>query len=92
MGLVAYILLVYRSMKKARDSSEKRWSLIVFVYCMIIASIAEINLTDYLCFLTVAIIFSDEQKGKKLDNKKSEEERGKTGEKIVRKKRIFKWI
>ena len=58
VGLIGYALLVYRSMKSNENSSKEGWALTAFVYCMIIASIVEINLTDYLFFLTIAIIFS----------------------------------
>lgn len=58
VGLIGYTLLFYRSMKSFNNSLEKLWPMIIFIYCMIIASIAEINLTDYLFFLTCAIIFA----------------------------------
>lgn len=57
IGLSGYILLVRNSLKNYALSSRKLWPLIVFVYCMILASIAEINLTDYLFFLCASIIF-----------------------------------
>lgn len=58
IGLIGYTLLAYRSMKSFDHTAEKIWSMAVFVYCMIFASIAEINLTDYLFFLTSSIIFA----------------------------------
>lgn len=60
IGLVGYISLVYCSLKKSRTSFNG-WPLIAYIYCMILASIAEINLTDYLCFLTMAIFFAMQQ-------------------------------
>lgn len=92
VGLIGYTLLVYISMKKCEDSSKERWSLTVFVYCMIIASIAEINLTDYLFFLTIAIIFSIGQIEKRASSTKGIAERQEKSEKIIGKKRIFKWF
>lgn len=56
LGLIGYAILLYESLNK--KVSKKYWSLIVFIYCMIIASIAEINLTDYLVFLTISIVYS----------------------------------
>lgn len=56
VGLIGYSFLVYESLNK--KISKEYWSLIVFIYCMIIASIAEINLTDYLVFLTISIVYS----------------------------------
>ena len=67
VGLIGYTLLVYNSLKKNKYSSIDRWPLFVFVYCMIIAGIAEINLTDYLLFLTIAMIFASEKNVKKSD-------------------------
>ena len=65
IGLIGYISLVYCSLrnykKLSNNSSKNIWPLISFIYCMILASIAEINLTDYLCFLTMAIIFAVQQ-------------------------------
>lgn len=92
VGLIGYIGLVYYSMKRTEYSSEEKWPLTVFIYCMIIASIAEINLTDYLFFLTIAIRFAVEQNNTNFDTKKNIEERRDTVEKITRKKRIFKRI
>ena len=92
VGLIGYVLLVHESMKRNNDSSKERWPLTVFVYCMIIASIAEINLTDYLFFLTTAIVFSSGQKEAKLDIRNHTEEGRNTVEKINGKKRIFKRI
>lgn len=92
VGLIGYVLLVHESMKRNDDSSKERWPLTVFVYCMIIASIAEINLTDYLFFLTTAIVFSSGQKEMNLDIRNYTEERRNTVEKINGKKRIFKRI
>lgn len=92
IGLIGYALLVYESLKRNEDSSKERWPLTAFVYCMIIASIAEINLTDYLLFLTISILFSTGRKKTNLDIKSCAKERWNTGEKINGKKRIFKWI
>lgn len=92
VGLIGYVLLVHESMKRNEDSSKKRWPLTVFVYCMIIASIAEINLTDYLFFLTTAIVYSSGQKEMDLDIRNHTEERRNTVEEINGKKCIFKWI
>ena len=92
LGLIGYVLLVYCSMMKNEDSYKGKWALTVFVYCMIIASIAEINLTDYLFFLTIAILFAVGQNTTKFDSQNYIEERQDTVEKITRKKRIFKWI
>ena len=83
VGLIGYVLLVHESMKRNKDSSEERWPLTVFVYCMIIASIAEINLTDYLFFLTIAIVFSSGQKEVNLDIRNYTEERRNNDEKII---------
>lgn len=58
IGLIGYSFLVRNSLKNFDISAKKIWPLIVFVHCMIFASIAEINLTDYLFFLCVAIIFA----------------------------------
>ena len=92
IGLIGYALLVYESLKRNEDSSKERWPLTAFVYCMIIASIVEINLTDYLLFLTISILFSTGRKKTNLDIKSCAKERWNTGEKINGKKRIFKWI
>lgn len=92
VGLIGYLLLVYSSMNNNEYSSTERWSLTVFVYCMIIASIAEINLTDYLFFLTIAMIFSAGRNRMNWDTGNQIKERRNTVEKITRKKRIFKWI
>lgn len=91
VGLIGYVLLVYESMKKNEDSSKERWPLIAFIYCMVIASIAEINLTDYLFFLTIAIVFSVGRKEMNLNDRNYAEGRN-TVEKINGKKCIFKWI
>lgn len=91
IGLIGYTLLVNNSLKKRENISTKRWSMIVFIYCMIIASIAEINLTDYLFFLTTAIVYSVGKNAVDMDDKKYKMERGKSG-KIIRKKCGFKWI
>lgn len=91
VGLIGYVLLVYDSMKKNENSSKERWPLIAFIYCMVIASIAEINLTDYLFFLTLAIVFSVGRKEMNLNVRNYTEGRN-TVEKIDEKKRIFKWI
>lgn len=91
VGLIGYVLLVYESMKKNEDSSKERWPLIAFIYCMVIASIAEINLTDYLFFLTIAIVFSVGRKEMNLNVRNYTEGRN-TVEKTDGKKRIFKWI
>lgn len=64
IGLIGYAFLAYESLKQSDDSLKARWPLIVFVYCMIAAAIPEINLTDYLMFLTMAIIFAGEQERK----------------------------
>lgn len=90
IGLIGYVLLVYCSMMKNEASSKEKWSLTVFVYCMIIASIVEINLTDYLFFLTIAILFAMGQNITNFDTLNYIEERRDTVEKITRKKRIFK--
>lgn len=76
IGLSGYILLVRNSLKNYALSSRKLWPLIVFVYCMILASIAEINLTDYLFFLCASIIFCTttcEDKSRDLKMEKLEE-------------------
>lgn len=65
IGLIGYTFLVYFSLKNYRISSRKAWSLIVFVYCMILASIAEINLTDYLFFMATAMIVSFQRDSKR---------------------------
>ena len=65
IGLVGYVSLVVASLRNYKNSSKNIWTLIVFIYCMILASIAEINLTDYLCFLALSIVFSS-QKDKKI--------------------------
>lgn len=77
IGLVGYTSLVYYSIKKSVSVSIEEWSLIAFVYCMVVASIVEINLTDYLFFLTIAMIFSAGQNKKIIDNRRYETERGK---------------
>lgn len=92
VGLIGYVLLVYCSMKKNEDLSKEKWTLTVFIYCMIIASIAEINLTDYLFFLTIAILFVVGENNSNFDARNHIEERKDTVEKITRKKRFFKRI
>ena len=90
VGLIGYALLVYRSMKSNENSSKEGWALTAFVYCMIIGSIVEINLTDYLFFLTIAIIFSAKEMN--LDIRNYIEERRNTVEELNGEKRIFKRI
>ena len=76
IGLIGYTLLVYCSMKKIEHLSIKQmWPMVAFIYCMIVASIAEINLTQYLIFLAFAIIFSVGVNYNNLDNKISKLER-----------------
>ena len=60
IGLSGYVLMVKNSLRNYFSSSKDLWPLIGFVYCMIIASFAEINLTDYLMFLCIAIVYANE--------------------------------
>lgn len=58
IGLAGYIILLYQSMREWKWLAKDTWPVIVFIYCMALASIVEINLTDYLFFCASAIIFS----------------------------------
>lgn len=74
IGLIGYTLLAYRSMKSFEHAAEKIWSMMAFVYCMIFASSAEINLTDYLFFLTSSMIFASGEMANFTDCKHHQKE------------------
>lgn len=65
IGLLLYSILVFVALRPLNDKNfVPNFSMIAFLYAMIVASLVEINLTHMIVFMALAIVaFGCERKG-----------------------------
>ncbi len=56
IGLLGYVLMMFRSLGRGEKSPHKLWPLWGFIYAMFAASVVEISLTHFILFFAFAIL------------------------------------